>query len=102
MTKNTNYTGDWYSDLITANPTDKDRDVPWEQPQDVFDALASRFIQKAGIILLDPCCGSGTSLIAGIKTGLCARVIGVDIDPVAVKTARKRVDGLMYGEDNGD
>lgn len=97
LTKGGNYTGDWYSDYITANPADKTRDIAWEQPQDVFDELTRRFIQRSETVLLDPCCGSGTSLISGIKTGLCSRVIGVDIDSVAIKTARKRVDELLYG-----
>ena len=92
------YSGDWYSDLITAKPADKDRDISWEQPLDVFDELLKRFIQRAGAVILDPCCGSGTSLLAGIRTGLCARVIGVDINAEAVKFAKKRVDDLLYSK----
>lgn len=92
------YTGDLYSDLITAQPPDKARDIPWEQPQEVFDALCSRFIQHADTVLVDPCCGSGTSLLSGIRTGLCCRVIGVDSDPEAVKATRRRVDALLYGD----
>jgi 16S rRNA G966 N2-methylase RsmD len=95
LTKGGAYKGDLYSDLITAAPANKDRDVPWEQPQDVFDVLVRRFVQRDCMTLLDPCCGSGTSLLSGIRAG-CARVIGVDIDPVAVKTAQRRVDELLF------
>jgi 16S rRNA G966 N2-methylase RsmD len=102
LSKNGAYKGDLYSDLVTtAKPLEQQREIPWQQPQEAFDTLVERFVQRAGMTLLDPCCGSGTSLIAGIRAG-CSRVIGVDIDEKAIKIAKKRVDELLYGRDTAE
>ena len=85
------YIGDMYSDLITAEPASKTREIDWEQPLDVFDELAKRFIQHGDSVLLDPCCGTSTSLLSGLRTGSCAKVIGTDISEKCVKISKRKI-----------
>jgi DNA modification methylase len=82
------YTGDLYADLIAADPSVKDRDHPWEQPQDVIDALIKRFVHRAGLTVCDPFCGAGTTGIAAIRAG-CRAVLS-DIDPACVRLSQRR------------
>ena len=49
-------------------------------------------------LLLDPCCGSGTLLIEAIAAGWSAQ--GSDIDPEAVRTARRNVPQAQVGAGN--
>jgi len=49
-----------------------------------------RLAGSPGGILLDPCCGSGTVLSEALKTGW-RKVEGIDLDPSAVKIARRNV-----------
>jgi hypothetical protein len=92
LVKGNAYEGELYSDLIIAkNPPNKDKSYEYQQDQWVFDELARRFIQHSNCTLLDMTCGSGTSLIAGLRTGLCTRIIGVDKSENACKLARKSI-----------
>ena len=91
MTCEKAYRGEIYSDLITAEPANKARDIPWEQPLDVFDKLASVFLQHSDSVLLDPCCGSSTSLLSGLRTNCCSKIIGTDIQEDCVKISKKRI-----------
>lgn len=91
MTCGKAYKGEMYSDLIKAEPPNKTREIDWEQPLDVFDKLAKIFLQHGDSVLLDPCCGAGTSLLAGLRTGCCAKVIGTDISEECVKISRRKV-----------
>lgn len=52
-------------------------------PEIVLDKLAE---MGEGSVLLDPMCGSGTVLRAGVEAGL--QVIGTDVDPLAVLMAK--------------
>jgi DNA modification methylase len=49
-----------------------------------------RYILPPGGVLLDPFCGSGTMLAAGLDTG-ASRVIGIDREAQYLKMAAKRV-----------
>lgn len=93
------YKGEIYSDLITAEPVNKNREINWEQPLDVFDELAKRFIQHGDSVLLDPCCGSSTSLLSGLRTGCCAKVIGTDIKEECVKLSKRRIMNYLENKD---
>jgi len=53
---------------------------------------------KPGGTVLDIGCGSGILSIAAIKLG-AARVLGVDIDPLAVQNARENAARNSFGED---
>ena len=75
-----------FADMTTGGQS-KDNHV-WEQAVDE----AAHFIQALcpkGSKLLDPMCGSGTTLIAGINLGI--QCIGVEIDGAAYGGAQKRV-----------
>lgn len=53
--------------------------------------LLRRFVQP-GDVILDPCCGSGTTGVVALKLG--CHFTGIDEDPKAVKTARNRLAGM--------
>jgi hypothetical protein len=93
------YKGEIYSDLVTAEPANKTREIEWEQPLDVFQKLASVFLQKSDSVLLDPCSGSGTSLLAGLQTGCCSKVLGTDISSECVKISKKRIINYLESKD---
>jgi hypothetical protein len=100
MTCGCSYKGELYSDFITAKPANKAREIDWEQPLDVFDELAKRFIQHGDSVLLDPCCGSATSLLAGLRTGCCATVIGTDVQENCVKISKRRIMEYLDNKDD--
>jgi hypothetical protein len=51
-----------------------------------------RYILPPGGVLLDPFCGSGTMLLAGLDHG-ASRVIGIDRVAKYLRTAKKRIEG---------
>jgi tRNA G10 N-methylase Trm11 len=59
-------------------------------------AAMIRLAGKPGGTLLDPCCGSGTILVEGAAVGWHTR--GIDIDPDAVRIARKNAPGVEVSE----
>jgi DNA modification methylase len=64
-------------------------DPPTEQPV----ALVAKFLSphaKPGMIVLDPFCGSGTTLLAAERLGL--KWIGIELDPKYCQLAQERVD----------
>jgi site-specific DNA-methyltransferase (adenine-specific) len=70
----------------------RDSRYPTEKPE----ALYSKFLQQfaePGDTVLDPFCGSGTSLAVAKSRGLDA--IGIDISPEAVKLATERTQQEM-------
>jgi DNA modification methylase len=44
---------------------------------------------QPGSTVLDPVCGTGTTLIAAMKLG-CSKAVGIELDPVRAKLARDR------------
>ncbi|MCS7060831.1 MAG: site-specific DNA-methyltransferase [Anaerolineae bacterium] len=76
-------------DIPTIAPTAKERvDYPTQKPL----ALLKRIVALAsnvGDIVLDPFCGSGTTLVAARQLG--RRWIGIDINPQAIEIARARL-----------
>lgn len=48
--------------------------------------------EVAGGLVLDPCCGSGTTLVAAVVAG--RRAIGCDLNPDAVRITHERLAGL--------
>jgi len=65
-------------------------DHPAVTPYDVV-AWWCRYILPPGGVLLDPFCGSGTMLQAGLDHG-ALKVIGIEKEAKYLKTARKRID----------
>jgi len=56
--------------------------------------LLVRACCPAGGLVLDPCCGSGTSLVAAVAAGRRARAF--DIDPDAISIATRRLRDLAF------
>lgn len=61
---------------------------PTQKPLALLDMLVGAFCPPGGLVL-DPCCGSGTTLVAAILAG--RRAVGGDISPDAVRLATQRV-----------
>lgn len=59
-----------------------------QKPVRVMRHLVERFT-KPGDLVVDPYAGSGSTLLACVKSG--RRAIGIDIDPENVATARRRL-----------
>jgi DNA modification methylase len=63
---------------------------PTQKPLALLELLI-RACCPAGGLVLDPCCGSGTTLLAALRTG--RRAFGFDSNPEAVALSRRRVEG---------
>lgn len=61
---------------------------PTQKPLALLDVLVRACCPPGGTVL-DPCCGSGTTLVAASASG--RRAIGCDINPRAVVLARRRI-----------
>lgn len=64
---------------------------PTQKPLTLLKLLVGACCPPGGTVL-DPCCGSGTTLVAA--AGLGRRAIGGDINPQAVEIARARLEAL--------
>lgn len=62
---------------------------PTQKPLALLEMLISACCPPEGLVL-DPCCGSGTTLVAAQKRG--RRAIGLDRDERAVEVARERLE----------
>lgn len=74
--------------IIRTPPVPND-DHPTQKPID----LVANFIKwhtKPGDLIVDPCCGSGTTLVAAEKMG--RRWIGIELDPRWARVAQDRID----------
>lgn len=61
---------------------------PTQKPLALLELLVQSCSPPDGAVL-DPCCGSGTTLVAAVSLGRPA--IGFDLNPAAVRLARRRV-----------
>ncbi len=64
---------------------------PTQKPLALLEMLIGACCPPGGTVL-DPCCGSGTTLVAAGRTGRSA--IGFDRSPAAIRTAQSRLDEL--------
>jgi site-specific DNA-methyltransferase (adenine-specific) len=64
---------------------------PTEKPVELFDYLIKTFTNE-GMLVLDNCCGSGTTAIAAEKNN--RNFICIEKDPVYYDVATKRLDGF--------
>lgn len=62
---------------------------PTQKPLGLLDLLV-RACGPPGGTVLDPCCGSGTTLVAAVAAG--RRAIGCDVNPDAVRITRARLE----------
>jgi site-specific DNA-methyltransferase (adenine-specific) len=60
----------------------------WEQPESECEYYLSRLVPRGGVVL-DSCCGSGTTLAVAQRLNL--EGIGIDCDPGAIALARSRL-----------
>jgi len=66
----------------------------WEQAVDEAVHYV-RALCPAGGTLLDPMMGSGTTVVAGLQSGLGLNCIGIEVDKAAFATAEKRVQEMV-------
>jgi DNA modification methylase len=60
----------------------------WEQPEIECAHFLTRLVPRGGVVL-DPCCGSGTTLMVAKRLKLTGT--GIDCDPSAIALARTRL-----------
>jgi len=68
---------------------DRANNHPTTKPITLFAYLIS-FLTRTGALVLDPYCGSGTTLCAALQTG--RRSIGIELEPDYVPIARARCE----------
>jgi site-specific DNA-methyltransferase (adenine-specific) len=85
------YTGAMVCDVIESHVPEKDLH-DWQQNVDAFRLIVKRFT-NAGDLILDPCCGAGTTGVAAV--GLRRRFLGIDTDAAALAQARARLAALL-------
>ena len=61
---------------------------PTQKPIALLDMLV-RACSPPGGLVVDPCCGSGTTLVAAVRAG--RRAVGLDTNPGAVELSRSRL-----------
>lgn len=79
----------WFQQIWTLTGAST-REHPAPFPVELAHRLV-RMFSFTGDTVLDPFCGTGTSMIAAMKTG--RNSIGVEIDPVYLEQARARLEG---------
>lgn len=67
--------------------------LPWSTSPIVAATLARLAKIRANDVVLDPCCGTGTVLIAANLTQPSAQLIGADSDELALEIARRNLLG---------
>ena len=76
-------------EIPSVAPTSAERTgYPTQKPLALLERLISA-TTAPGDTVLDPCCGSGTTLLAAARLGRTA--VGIDSSPLAVATARSRL-----------
>jgi len=73
---------------------------PTQKPEALLERVV-RAASRAGGAVLDPMCGSGTTVAVAVRLG--RRALGIDQSPVACQIARKRLDAALarLGADQG-
>lgn len=61
---------------------------PTQKPRRLLDMLVRACCPPGGVVL-DPCCGSGTTLEAALAAGRCA--VGFDVSPAAIEVCGNRL-----------
>ena len=80
---------DYFTDCMRCTDLEKDLH-DWQQPQSEAEYLISKF-SEPGELVVDPYCGSGTTLAAAKKLG--RGFIGCEINASTARGARKRLAG---------
>ncbi len=86
-------------DLPIVAPSARERvGYPTQKPLRLLDRVI-RMTTRPGDLVLDPFCGSGTTLVAALAAG--RRALGVDVAPEAVELARRRVEAMASSASAG-
>lgn len=76
-------------ELPIIAPSGRERTgYPTQKPEALLERLL-RALTIEGDLVVDPYCGSGTTLAVAARLGRCA--VGIDASPVAIATARERL-----------
>ncbi len=67
---------------------------PTQKPLELLRILVRACCPLGGLVL-DPCCGSGTTLVAAVESGRTA--IGIDRSDAAIRTAERRLEAIRGG-----
>ncbi len=85
-------------DIPYLNPKAKERTgYPTQKPLLLLERIIE-LVTEEGALVLDPFCGSGTTLVAAILHGRNA--IGIDISKEAIELSRRRADDPRRGHSN--
>lgn len=68
---------------------------PTQKPLELLELLVRACCPVGGTVL-DPCCGSGTTLVAAVRTG--RRGVGCDVSEDAVRVATERIRAASVAE----
>lgn len=83
------YGGLWHGDVIKSDVNDNDKRFhEWGQSESGIARLVNDH-SLPGDLILDPFCGGGTT--GAVAVALSRRFIGIDKDPVAIETSKKRL-----------
>jgi len=77
---------DWFSDTYSGGKEKENH--PWQQAVSEAEHFIAALCPPGGLVL-DPMCGSGTTLVAA--KSLSRRYLGIDLDSDAVKTSLARL-----------
>ena len=83
---------DWWTDIPASAQMGREHvGYPTQKPLKLYERIIKASTNK-GDLVLDPFCGSGTTLVAA--QGLGRKHLGCDISKKAVKTAKKRLKAM--------
>ena len=78
-------------DVIAGTGREKS-EHKWQQAEKELNYLIDRF-SDIGDLIVDPFCGSGTTLVAALKKN--RNVVGIEIDEYYCKVATERINGIQ-------
>lgn len=81
---------DWWQIGILSTTAKERNGYPTQKPLKLLERLVKAYTDE-GDLVLDPMCGSGTTLEAAVRLG--RKAVGVDRNPAAVEIAKGRVGG---------
>ena len=80
----------WWGDIGIISTTGRERvGYPTQKPVRLLTRVLEMWCPAGGVVI-DPCCGSGTTLVAAERLGVSW--VGYDINPEAVAVATERIE----------
>jgi site-specific DNA-methyltransferase (adenine-specific) len=81
----------WFQDLIDGGGREKDLHA--HQQAELEAASLIETFSSPGDLIVDPCCGAGTNLVAAKSSG--RRWLGAELDAGTARAARRRLAGTV-------